>query len=173
MALIAEIIGLLAVGSAFGVFVRVPPSGSTRAAGVAVAVVAVASLLFFQNSWSTISAYPAATRAAGAIPKQAAETAPGATTNVGFLTWARAKMAAGTGAASFALMPATILSDAFNYQWSTYLLLPGYETDDLRYANWIVLYDVDPRKVQYDKAEFDRLIVYSPGFALAQRTHVG
>lgn len=176
MKLLAEIIGLLAAGVALanmsGRFTS-PHPRTAVGVGVGVAVVAVASLLFFENGWSTISSYPAATHAGQAIPKAAAETAAGASTNVGFLSWSREKMAASGRAPSFTLVPETVRNDAFTYQWSTYQLLPGFATDDPQRANWIVFYAVNPQVVPYNRSQFTHLTVYSPGFALAERTRVG
>lgn len=174
MSLVAEIIGVLAAGTAIALFLgRSTSSRSRGAAGVAVAVVAVTSVLFFENGWSMISAYPAATRADQAIPKAAAETAAGASTNIGFLAWARSKMVSAGRPPSFTMLPETVRNDAFTYQWSTYQLLPAFETENPGRADWIVFYDVNPQKVPYDRARFTRLTVYSAGFALAERTHVG
>jgi hypothetical protein len=174
MKLLAEIVGVLAAGAAIAMIPgRFTSSHPRSAVGVAAAVVAVASVLFFENGWSTISPYPAAARADQAIPKAAAETAAGASTNVGFLAWAREKMAASGGRPSFTLVPEAARNDAFTYQWSTYLLLPGFATDDPQRANWIVFYEVNPQMVPDDRSRFTRLTVYSPGFALAEHTRVG
>jgi hypothetical protein len=173
MSLLAEIIGVLAAGTAIAMFIgRSTSSRSRGAAGVAVAVVAVMSVLFFENGWSMISAYPAATRADQVIPKATAETAAGAT-NIGFLAWARSKMVSSSLPPSFTMIPQTVRNDAFTYQWSTYQLLPAFETTNPRRADWLVFYEVNPGRVPYDRARFTRLTVYSAGFALAERTHVG
>jgi hypothetical protein len=173
MSLVAEIIGVLAAGTAIAVSLGRSASGRSRgAAGVAVAVVAVISVLFFENGWRMISAYPAATRADQAIPKAAAETVAGAP-NSGFLAWARSKMMSARLSPSFTMIPETVRNDALTYQWSTYRLLPAFETTNPARADWLVFYEVNPRKVPYDRARFTRLTVYSAGFALAERTHVG
>jgi hypothetical protein len=174
MSLVAEIIGVLAAGTAIALFLGRSASSRPRAsAGVAVAVVAVASLLFFENGWSMISAYPAATNADQGIPKAVAETLAGGSTNIGFLAWARSEMVSAGQRPSFMLIPETVRHDALIYQWSTYQLVPAFETEDPARADWLVFYDVDPQNVPYDRARFTRLSVYSPGFAVAERTRVG
>jgi hypothetical protein len=172
--LLAEIFGVLFGGAAIASLLQV--SGSSmfgRAAGVAVLVAAFASLLFFENVWGLSSSFPASTKLNEAITKKAAEVAGGAGTNTAFLAWAQGKIVGGHAAPTFWLTPATARTDALTYQWSTYELLPGRETDLMQEANWIVFYGVNPATVYYDHSAFGRLIVYAPGLAVAQRTNVG
>jgi hypothetical protein len=136
-------------------------------------VVASASLLFFGSIWGLINSFRSSTSANEMIPKQAAELAGAGGTNAGFLAWARSQILAGRRPTTFWLTPAAAVADPLTYQWSTYELLPARQADLGREANWIVFYNANPASVDYDRAAFDRLLVYAPGFAVAARTNDG
>jgi hypothetical protein len=169
--LLAEIAGVLCGGAAVAAALQLAGAPALRRpAGVAVVVVALASLLFFGNVWDVAKSMRAATRADRALSKQTAELAGGTGANAGFLAWARTRIVGRRQAPTFWLVPAAARNDGLVYQWSTYQLLPARATDSVREANWIVFYQADPSSVRYDRAAFRRLSVYAPGFAVAART---
>src|SRR4051794_36706444 len=140
-------------------------------AGVAVVVVAAASVLFWTQVWGAGRGVRDSHRANAKVSAGEAERAPGSAggANVAFLDWARHQMRAGE---TFYLAPAGRASDAFVYQWSTYQLLPHRHTAE-RDADWLVLYDVEPRKVRYDRTRFSKRLSFAPGFALVRSAHAG
>jgi hypothetical protein len=142
-----------------------------RAAGLAVVVAAAAGIVFLVKVWGLRTYFRAP--GAGALSSQAAQVAGGQGANTDFLTWARGRMLGTRAAPTFWLLPDSARADAFTYQWSTYQLLPGRQTDRVQDANWIVLYGVSPAAAAYDHAAFGRLMVFTPGFAVAERTGVG
>jgi hypothetical protein len=172
MSLVAEIVGVLLAGWAIGWALqrrRLPVAA--RAAGVAVPVVAVAVIGLVSSGADLVGSFPAANRVDRAISAPAAELAAGAGTNTAFLAWARAQMVAAQRAPTFWMTPATADVDGFTNQWSTYQLLPARALLLPQRANWLVFYGVDPSTVPYDRAVFAPPKVFSPGYAVAERTH--
>jgi hypothetical protein len=174
LTLLAEVVGVLFGGALIGSLLPSAWSSALRwIPGVAVAVVAAATLLFFPNVWALGRSFRAGTKADAPISKQAAELAGGTGTNTAFLAWARTKIVSGRQAPTFWILPGAARANPLVYQWSTYQLLPARETDQPREANWIVFYGVTPSSVDYDARAFRRLYTYAPGFALAQRPDAG
>jgi hypothetical protein len=177
MILLAEVLAVLLVGGAITWLVALRrPSWLTRSVDVAIVagagiVLATAVILLFVISYGPLdTSLGDSTRVNEA---QAVGAPPGEATNTGFLAWARRKLTSGHVAPTFWLTPDTARNDPFVYQWSLYRLLPARETDALREANWLVFYNADPAKVEYDHRAFGRPIVYAPGFAVARRVDAG
>jgi hypothetical protein len=173
MTLLAEVVGVMFGGAMIASLLPNAWSSAFRwVAGVAVAVVASASLLFFPNVWAQGRSFRTGTTADAAVGKRAAELAGGAGTNTAFLAWARTMIANAREAPTFWILPDAVRENPLIYQWSTYQLLPARVTDLPREANWIVFYGVSPATVAYDSKAF-RLFTYGPGFAVAERRNAG
>jgi hypothetical protein len=168
--LLFQVLGVIAGGVALAALLG---GGRTRfaPAGVAVVVVGVASLLFWTQVWPAGRALRDARKTNANVSRGDATRAPGSSAgaNVGFLDWARGRMKPGE---TFYLAPAGTASDAFVYQWSTYQLLPHRHVPE-RGADWLVLYNVDPRTVHYDRSRYGRRVTYAPGLAVVRRTDAG
>jgi hypothetical protein len=143
---------------------------------VAIVAVGALTLLAFANGSRLINSFSSSIRSNSRLNSWQVEVQPvqvgGQGINEPFLNWARAKLSQAHAKATFWLIPNTARSGPLIYQWSTYRLLPGRETDRQESANWLVFNGVDPAQVPYDRAAFGHPIMFAPGFALAERRHV-
>jgi hypothetical protein len=165
--LIGEILGVLLGGAVVGSYVRSPVG---RVAGVALAVVAIAALLFFDNAAGLVKAFPTSIRANEQLSSAAVQNVPAAAAGVAsnnpFLDWARNRMTAAHGGLTYWLPP---IADPFNAQWVSYALLPGVLQTNQHDADWLIFYGINPSQVAYDRSAFKPPIYYQPGYAIAER----
>lgn len=176
MALLLQVLGVLAGGLAIGVLARGSgigaPSDSRRVVGGVAIVAAVAgALLFWGNVWSIGDAFNRERANQPARSAFEAGTWPGVVggANVGFLYWAGNQMGPDD---TFALVPARARKDTFVNQWSTFQLTPHRLVSE-READWLVFYDAQPRRVAYDRGQYGPPKVFFTGFAVARRNDAG
>jgi hypothetical protein len=167
--LIGEILGVLLGGAVVASYVR---TREGRAAGVALAVVGVAALLFFENASGLVKTFPSSITANEQLSPAAVQNAPaaaaGAVPNNPFLDWARNMMTAAHRSLKYWISPIT---DPFSAQWVSYALLPGVLQTNQQDADWLIFFGANPSRVAYDTSAFKPPIYYQPGYAIAERLH--
>jgi hypothetical protein len=174
MMLIFQVLGFLAGGA---VLARALAGSSLLErfplAGVGLAVVLVAGVLFWDHVWQIGSGLPESTRTASAVSSFAAQHAADPGANNTFLAWARKEMLTVTahGRGTYYLEPTTVLKEPQLGQWSTYELLPERATLKLSEADWIVFYGVKPILTPEQRRQFGGITQFSSGYALALRSN--
>jgi hypothetical protein len=162
--LLFEVLGVVVGGLALAALLT-GRAGGSAGQGVAMVVVAAASVLFWTQVWPGSRALLDQRKAHANIAEKDALRAGAGDINNGFLDWARSQM---RSAETFSFAPAQPRS-GFLYQWATYQLLPHRHTDAAK-ADWLMLYGANPRDVPYDHRRFGRALTFGPGFSLIRRT---
>lgn len=172
MTIILQAAGVLAAGLVLAWLLAstLSPLQRLRFAGVGIAVVAVAGVLFVVHVLETGSGLSESTAAAAKASRFDAEHAGDPSANNAFLAWARRQMLAHSGRGStYYLDPPSVLQNAELGQWSTYVLLPERAVGRLAAADWIVFYGAPPPSIAEARGEVGQIVQFAPGFALAAR----
>ena len=167
MTLLGEIIGVLAGGAVLATYLR---SRNGQAAGVALAIVAVAVLLCLTNGFGLLDSFPSSIAANERLSAAEVANAPvamdGTHVNGRFLDWARNKMTASHRGFRYWISQPL---DSFSEQWFAYALFPGVRQEAQQDADWLIFYGASPTQIVYDRSVFGRPITYAPGYAIAER----
>ena len=148
MTLLLEVAAFVIVGLLLVVFMGMPLARQSVLAALGLVAVALRYFVFWahvwtfgrtladeRTSWSQLSPAQVATYG-GTVA---------ATVDVGFTEWLRGQIPED----STFYLAQTSPRDEGQYQWITYRLLPDLAVDNPAHADWIVFYDVDPRRGQY------------------------
>ncbi len=174
MTIILQAVGVLAAGLVLAWLLAsaLAPLQRFRFAGVGIAVVAIAGVLFVVHALEIGSGLPESTATAAKASLFDAEHAGNPSANNAFLVWARRQMLAQSGRGStYYLDPPSVLQNAELGQWSTYVLLPERATAKLAEADWIVFYEATAASFAHVRREVGQLIQFAPGFAVARRSN--
>jgi hypothetical protein len=175
MALLLQVLGVLAGGLVISAFFRGGSRGpNLDPRAVAVVVAVAASLLFWANVLGAGKAFNNERKSLAALSSFDASVEPGADNgqNVAFLEWARKRMHPGD---TFAIEPADLwqrVDQFIPYQWSVYQLSPHRSVAESD-ADWLVFYGTQPEAAPYDKSRFGPPLKYSAGFAIARSRDAG
>lgn len=137
----------------------------SRGLGIAVAVVAV--FLFWTQLWSYWSARTGERRSYATLTSEVAryQDASIGKINQPFLNFVRGKLRPGD---TYAIAPSSILNGGYQHQWITYALTPNLlvEPDE---ADWLIVFNADPKRADYDGEQFPALDSFEDKFAIGRR----
>jgi hypothetical protein len=146
-------------------------------ARLSVAIAVAATVIFITHGITAARSFVTQRRQFASMTLYSRETADGASLNLPFLGWVRARLLANdhddatfwfastptSSSQSHAAEQNTLL-----YQYSMYLLAPARSTSTLDAAQWVVLYGQTPRTVHLSPQAW-HVVTFSNGYSLARR----
>jgi hypothetical protein len=148
MTLLLEVAAFLIVGLVLVVMMGLPVARQSVLATLGLVAVALGYFVFWTHVWTFGQAFSTDRKAWSQLSPGQLATYGGSltgTVDVGFAEWLRGQIPEG----SRIYLAQTPAHDAGQYQWITYRLMPDLAVDNPAHADWIVFYDVDPRRGHY------------------------
>lgn len=167
MTLLLEVAAFVIVGLLLVVFTGMPVARQSVLAALGLVAVALGYFVFWAHVWTFGRTFTDARTSWSRLSPDQVATYGGkaaATVDVGFTEWLRGQIPEGS---TFYLAQASP-PDTGQYQWITYRLLPDLAVDDPDRADWIIFYDVDPRRGRYAGVAVEGYRSYAPHRGVAR-----
>jgi hypothetical protein len=160
MTLLLEVAAFVIVGLLLALLTGPAVTRQSVLAALGLAAVALGYFLFWAHAWTFGQAFSTDRKTWSQLPPGQAATYGGSvigTVDVGFTEWLRGQIPEG----STFYLAQTSPHDDGQYQWITYRLMPDLAVDDPAHADWIVFYDVDPRRGHYNDVAIEEYRSYA------------